>query len=197
MFKKILVASAVVAVAAVIGGGVYYSRSIAINQKNKTPIVDTKNWKTYVSKYGFVIKYPGKWNLKEDEYGLFLGMGHGKVSFDIYNGQYSISFGYYSIEDSGDKEIVGYVEQNNISTAARKLAEKANVISKIEITDVVEIIGGKAYLFYGDSQQNPEKKTILAHVYSLKSKTFLIVQQELSVNIDIFESVIKKVSIIK
>jgi hypothetical protein len=67
MTKKMAIASIILIMILAVGGGIWYLMPKGFSQETKTLKVETKQWKTYVSKYGFSVSYPANWYLQEDK----------------------------------------------------------------------------------------------------------------------------------
>jgi|GEM_PF-6734919 len=188
MLRKITIALVGLVVIIAVGGGVWHVLKYLPKPKEQTVSTIPQGWKTYVSKYGFSVSYPPDWKLEEDKYGLEIGMEHGKAPFYLTDEKKNyMDFSYF--EGNYDKYF-------NESKDLRKLAKSFNLISRIEDMQEINISGGKAYVFYGDSQQNPGKKALLAIIYSARTKSLLTIWQDVDINRKWFECIIKGVKIL-
>jgi len=113
-----------------VGKGKQAEKQTKVLASVEVPAVSTQGWKTYVSKYGFSVKYPADWYLKEelDERGRDKPEGY--RPFDIYNYDadhpknepgVSISFGFNDETTQGmDKSMIPSDPYQKIVFLAKK-----------------------------------------------------------------------------
>ncbi|OGC11539.1 hypothetical protein A3K48_03410 [candidate division WOR-1 bacterium RIFOXYA12_FULL_52_29] len=157
--------------------------------------VSTQEMKTYVSRYGFSVSYPGDWHLDEDDYALGRNMEHGKVPFYLgnKNNEFFVEFGY-ATEGYSLFEMADIFEFNGDIGA---FVDALNILTEKEQLPASKVIGGVAHVFVGKSKQNPDKKMtmIVALIYNKKTKVALLIEQLPMTNKELFMKMLRNIKV--
>jgi len=155
----------------------------------------TQEMKTYVSKYGFSVSYPGDWHLDEDDYALGRNMEHGKVPFYLgnKNNEFFVDFSY-ATEGYSLFEMADIFEFNGDIGA---FVDALNILTEKEQLPASNVIGGVAHVFVGKSKQNPDKQMIMivALIYNKKTKVALLIEQLPMTNKELFMKMLRNIKV--